>query len=755
MDQSIPDEVRQMLELHQVKKEERLDALGKIVALRRSEAVAARKESGIEKIWQEDEEYYLGIDDANRATATYTKSPATTGGLSANNKPSGNRCTAFFNATRQFVDSAAARMGDILLPAGDWNFSLRPTPVPDLVGLKNSDQPVVSQNGPVAPNPDGTPYTVGQFAKEEISDADARAKKAELRIRDWLTECSYHSEIRKVIESSAMIGTGIIRGAYPTSTKARAVINNSLMIKYEVKPGSKAVKCENFFPDPNCGDNIQNGDFVIERDYFTARQLRELMSDSSYISSRIEKVLEEGVDKSNEELQTTTKDSDRFAVWYYFGNIDIEDLKCMPKNGVSDDTAADMVPAVVVMVNDTVIKGHLNPLDNDEFPYDVMAWQRVAGSVWGVGVARQARVPQDMLNASARALMNNAGLSSSPQIVVRRSAVRPSDGEWSLLPGKIWFTTEEVDTRSVADAFTSIIIPSMQNELAANIQLAMKFMEDATGVSFMLQGQQGSAPDTVGGMTLLHNNASSLLRRIARVFDESITEPHIRRYYDWLLIHGEDDEKGDLHIEAIGSTSLVEREIQSQQAAQILQMSLNPIFEMSPAKAKDELLRAWRFDPKKFDLSEEEKQATKQQQPAPAPAVQAAQIRAASAEKIAAAKVVHDQQTTAAELDHDEHLAKIDEDRDVAYNQSLTNRDQMTYQARMAEMQLRERLATMEYASRHQLTLEQVKAKLSDTVMKLNVQKELAAADMHSKSPVIAPPVEIPGRAQNGHAYEQ
>jgi hypothetical protein len=744
-----------MLELHKLKKEERLDALGKIVALRRSEAVAARKESGIERVWKEDEEYYLGIDDANRATATYTKSPDSSGGLSSAGKSTGNRCTAFFNATRQFVDSAAARMGDILLPAGDWNFSIRATPVPDLIDVKSSTQPVVSQTGPVAPNPDGTPYTVGQFAKEEISDADARAQKAEVRIRDWLTECNYHTEVRKVIDLSAMKGTGIIRGAFPTVSKVRSVSNGELTIKYETKPGSKQVDCENFFPDPNCGDNIQNGEFCIERDYFTARQLRGLMDDPSYMANRIQKVLEEGVDDSNKELNKDTKDSDRFPVWYYFGNIDIEDLKCMPKSGADDNTAGDMVPAVVVMVNNTVIKGHLAPLDNDEFPYDIMAWQRVPGSIWGIGVARQARVPQDMLNASARALMNNAGLSSAPQIVVRRSAVRPSDGEWSLLPGKIWFTTEEADTRSVSDAFTSVVIPSMQAELSANIQLAMKFMEDATGVSFMLQGQQGSAPDTVGGMTLLHNNASSLLRRIARVFDESVTEPHIRRYYDWLLIHGEDDEKGDLHIEAIGSTALVEREIQSQQAAQILQMSLNPIFEMSPKKAKDELLRSWRFDPKKFDLSEEEKQAAKQQQPAPAPAVQAAQIRAASAEKIAAANAVHDQQTTAAELDHDEQIAKMDTDRDTVYVQAQTARDQMTYQSRIDELQLRERLAMMDYANKHQITLDNVKAKLSETVMKLNVQKQLAAADMHSKTPVITPPVEIPGRAQVGHAYEQ
>ena len=36
-------------------------------------------------------------------------------------------------------------------------------------------------------------------------------------------------------------------------------------------------------------------------------------------------------------------------------------------------------------------------------------------------------------------------------------------------------------------------------------------------------------------MTMLMNNASVVLRRIARTFDDNITTPHIRRYYDWLM----------------------------------------------------------------------------------------------------------------------------------------------------------------------------------------------------------------------------
>ena len=57
---------------------------------------------------------------------------------------------------------------------------------------------------------------------------------------------------------------------------------------------------------------------------------------------------------------------------------------------------------------------------------------------------------------------------------------------------------------------------------------------------------------------------------------------------------------------------------------QLLQFSLNPMFGISPHKTMQEMLRAKRFEPAKFEMDEEEKQ--KVQQIAP-PQVMAAQIR--------------------------------------------------------------------------------------------------------------------------------
>lgn len=755
--QELPDELRQLAELAKQKRLSYLDDLAKQIAKKRDEAVRTRQESGIEAIWREDREFYNGVDDANRANHPYTKSMGVTGGLMSNTnaeKPDG--CTAFFNITRQFVDSASARMGDILLPAGEWNFTIKPTAVPELEKLKDSTQPVVGQNGPIK-NIDGSAYTIGQFSQIELKEIGEKAEKAEQQILDWLTDCNYHAEVRKVIDDAAQVGTGIIRGAYPTKKKSRVVKDGALQIIDKIIPSSRHVKPENFYPDPACNDNIQNGNYCIEKDALTSRQLRQLKGMPGYLDENIDKILKEGPSKSNVNEDGTfkpdhIKNSDNvFEVWYVFCDINLDDLQAF---GIEEEKIArDAVPAIAIMVNDTLIKGILNPLDNGEFPYDVMAWQRQNGTIWGTGVARQGRTPQEMLNSSARALMNNMGLSAAPQTILRRSAIVPADGEWTLKSGKLWFTTEEIDIRSVSDAMFFFNVPSMQVELSNIIQMAYKMMEDATGVSFLLQGQQGSAPDTVGGMELLHRNSSSLLRRVARIFDESVTEPHIRRYYDWLLLNEDDDSmKGDLDIQAIGSSALVEREIQSQQAAQIVTMALNPVFEMSPKKAKDEMLRSWRFEPSKFDMDEEEKKAAAQRQPPPAPAVQVAQIRAENEQKITQAKFTHEQQIKVAELDHDEQMDKNDTDRDTAYVNAQTTRDKIMYSAKVEELRLKKELALLDYSSKNNMKLEDIKAGLAKTVMTLRMQKELSLLANRGKE-VAKPVAEPPGRADNGQAF--
>lgn len=748
----LPPDLQEILDIHNQLKQKReqerqrqLAELSKVISKKRDEVVKARRASGVEQVWEEDQHNYEGIDEFNRGglKPKYTKSRSTDGGIMSNaaGGKNMNQCTAFFNITRQFVDSASARMGDILLPSGDWNWATKSTPVPEYVDQLAQGN-VFDQHGNMV-----------QQDYKQSTDHSEREERAENRIKDWLVETRYHAECRKVIESSARLGSGVLKGCYPKKRKTKAFYNNTLEIIEEVVPSSKAIDIWDFFPDyPNCGEDIQDGEFVFERDYITAKDLNEFANspELGYFADAIKKVIEEGPGKKYTDGSGKTKSEDMFEVWYYTGWIDVEQTQIFDADdtgsgGEDDDECADFRMFVIVMVNDTIIKGHESPLDTS-FPYDVMVWQRVANMPWGIGVSRQMRESQQFMTVAARNLVDNMGLAAIPMIAMRRDGIEPENKQWEIKKGKVWWLTDEV-VKNINESIQFLVAPTMQNELVANMQLATKMAEDSTGINFLLQGQQGSAPDTVGGMELLHRNASSLLRRIARIYDENVTERHIKRYHEWLLLYGNDDEKCDLQIQAIGSSALVEREIQEMELLQLLQFSLNPMFGISPNKTMQEMLRAKRFEPAKFEMDEEEKKRVQQMAP---PQVMAAQIRSQT-----------DLQKAQMSAQVDMQKVKSDQDRDAIFQQSVAQRSQLDYEYKMKlleqeniKLQLQKDLAILEYSTKQQISLDETKAKLASDALKMQTQKQLATMTDTPKQ-VLTPPVEPQGRAPNGEAFQR
>src|SRR6266571_4340198 len=146
-----------------------LDALALALAGERSEAINWRAQSGIEQQWQEDEEFYQGIDDANRSTdaSTWKTKPAT---------QQTTRSTVFPNITRPYVDAAAARIADMLLPNDDRSWSIKPTPIPDLVDVAEGNMPEGLQQQAAAIGAD--PAQLQQQAQAMLAEAKQKAEAA-------------------------------------------------------------------------------------------------------------------------------------------------------------------------------------------------------------------------------------------------------------------------------------------------------------------------------------------------------------------------------------------------------------------------------------------------------------------------------------------------------------------------------------------------------------------------------------------------
>lgn len=769
---------------------ESVQAFAEIIKEKRKSAIDGRRASGIERIWQEDDDHYEGCDKFNGRYGL-AKPRTTEGAFVQDRKKPVGRSTAFANITRPYCDAGAARVADMLLPTDYRNWALRNTIVPSLVGMKGSQIPAIGADGqpvmqPIQPQdaaqqppqqapgmmsrigsaisgmlggqvaqPQGQPQqpqmrqtTVGEIAMEEIDKAKASAERAQTHIDDWLVECHYHAEVRKVIECAARLGVGILKGPHPMKRKARAATNGpegwKLQIDEKTAPTSIYVSPWNFYPDENCGEDIQRGAHCFERDDITARGLIDLKDtkDSEgrpvYIDEMIDLCIEEGPISSIDGIKKLrdserTSEKDLFEIWYFHGHVSKNDMEAAGCE--CDDGAPEMQPCIVTMVNDHIIKISLSPLDSGEFPYDVMVWQNKIGHWAGIGIARQMRTCQKALNGAVRAMMDNLAMSSGPQIIIDRSKIEPADGKWYITPNKIWW--KKVDGENMDDvrqAFMIVTIETRQVEILNAIQYWTKAAEDVTGLPMLIQGQQGKAPDTVGGMAMLNNNATSVLRRIARTFDDRLTEPHIGRYYEWLLLHGPSEAKGDFQIEARGSSALVERDIQNQAMMQLLGQAPNPAYGLDPEKVMKEVLKGMRLDPKSFTLDDEQKQARANQPPPEDPRVTAAKIMIGARSQDLDKKLAAD-------------AAEGDKDR------------QLTQWTKTIDAQLESANLTAE----ERQNLENAKVTLSGLVMKLNTQKELSnvghSADLYkhrNPSPqVVTPPTEPAGRAAPGQAFQQ
>lgn len=595
---------------------------------KRREAIAGRAGSGIEEEWTEDEEHYQGIDDANRAFQNAnqlfrSRKAAMIGTQPKDKGPA--RSVVFLNITRPYVDAASARVADMLLPTDDRSWEIKPTPLPRLSPSQLSAlAAALGVHDPAE-------------AQAQIESQQAQAKQSaagmQKAIEDPLVESNWHGEVRQVIEDAARIGSGVLKGPFPVTRTVRMARKNpatqltELTKISEIKPGSKRIDCWNFFPDPACGENIHNGSYTWEREFIGRRQIKEMLGDESYDQAELITVLREGPARTREGTEAVYRTSDdEYEMWIFYGHCAREHLQRL---GVElEEGDEDRMPTMAVMINDRLVKVVLSPQESGEFPYDVLAWQRRPGLPWGVGVGRQIRTAQRMLNGSTRAMMDNSGLSAAPQIVIG-DGVTPQDGEYTLRPGKVWRAEPNASVTDVRGAFSAFVVPSVQAELMNIINFCLKIAEDTTGMPAMLQGIRGDAPDTLGGMQMQNNNATSVLRRLAKRFDDYMTRPHVQRYFDWMMAYSDDESiKGDFQIDVRASSALVERDAQQQFLMTLLNVAANPVYELDPAKLAAELCKGQRLDPKNFQLSEDQKAQRAQAQTDPIAQAKAALLAA-------------------------------------------------------------------------------------------------------------------------------
>ncbi|MBF0177228.1 MAG: hypothetical protein HQL63_10350 [Magnetococcales bacterium] len=596
-----------------------------------------RKKQQVEERWLEDLRQYHGKYD-----------PTTLSQLGE------NQSRIFVNLTRSKANTAEARLTDMLFPTDDRNWGIKPTPVPDLWTGQGEGSPMVHpETGAAIRHPEtGQPVTQSEFMQQLQSEAQQRAEAMQREMEDQLVECQFLPHSRSVIHDAVILGTGIMKGPMvnlrirPPMQLTALGVSASQQVRQELRPYFERVDPWGFFPDMSAR-NMDEVEFVFQRHLMTEKELRSLVKRPGFNAEAVREILLEkpGCSRNGngylQEIRSISglsnlEEFKRYEIWEYHGPLSSDYLEQegqgsgllqmwqgLQTEGLDDTENSVQVNGTVWFCQGRVLKVGINHLDSGELPYAVFCWEQDEACLFGFGIPYLMRGPQRVMNAAYRMILDNAALSTGPQIVMDRGAVEPADGEWRLTPRKIWFKQDR--GLSAGDAFQAFHIDSRQPELAAIYNLARQLADEETNQPTVAQGDRLPAGhQTALGLSILHTSANVVQRRTVRNYDDHLTRPLMRRLYQWnMQFNDKPGIKGDFEVDARGSSVLIAREIQAQQLMSLaLNFAAHPVFgpltRAAPLYRK--LAQANMLSADEFILSDEEILANQQLQASQQPA---------------------------------------------------------------------------------------------------------------------------------------
>lgn len=722
--------------------------------IKRDEAVAFRAASGIERRWLEDESTFEGVLDSLNGKSDMLDYATGTAPARLSNQPA--RSMIEINVVRSKCETAEGRFSDIMLPIDSKNWALKVTPVPQITkSLKDSRPAFTKDSASPVLDSQGQQMTMADIARKDFERASDTMVLMEKEVDDQLTECNYNAELRKLIKASCRLGTGIIKGPNvikrtKKSYQRKEAGSESVHVLTTVEehlPASEAVSCWNLYPDPDTTEDVKKTmGYIFESGNIRSKELVDLIGVDGYDEKQIRLVLAEPPLKTITEPEKSTRAfktkqisgsrGNLYEIWYYYGDLSRDDLEALDID-VSITPEALMLSVAVVLVNNRPIKVMLNPLDSGELPYDFFQWTQVSDSPWGIGLARMMFWIQRMINGAMRAMMDNAGDSSGVNVVLG-GGLAPVDGKFELTGKKLWrYIGEDPQDIDVKKLFTQFQVANNQTELENIINLAFKFLDLETGVPMIFQGEQQKMPETLGATNIMVDASNVALRSRVKIFDDQITDPHLTKYYHWNMKFNEKEEiKGDYAVDARGVSALYQREQYIKTLMQIMPFKDDPDFSLRIDwdKALKEMFSSLGLTILKSETDYQEALKKAQSSPPPQdPKLQVEQLRAKSDMEELKAKEKMQQDDLAAKA------IEAEKQREHETNLAMIQRD----------------IKMMDFSVRKEISLDSVKAKLSDTTMKLKTQTALSQTKTAPAPQVTVPPVEPPGRAADGQAYTE
>jgi len=599
----VGDEVLTREQFENMQREQVHQLHGQFTAMR-DKWVQHRAMSGVEKRWRKNAQLYFG--EHTNSTGEFENTLRN--GPPARKVTDGNRSRVVINIVRPKVDQAVARMCEILFPVDDRNWDVKATPIPEVAEMTGDQRQTVD---PTTGQPTG--MTAADEAKFVMEAAKKAAEAMRDSIDDSLTECQYNGESRKMVEDGVRLGAGVLYGPFPARQTSKVWLpqpdgTQALQINEAIVPATECLDPWDVWFDPACGNDHQRGRGFWMRRNVTRKELRKLVGVPGYDADSIRDVLRTQPNRIRVAEGRVLRDviqEDSYEMWTYHGEIEPDEMEMLSSQ--TSDPLTDVAFGVLIMVNDKIVGAMPSWVVDETLPVDVWCWRKADDSPYGYGLPDELEHQQRVVNSAWRQVMDNGRTSLGGQIVMKKGLIIPQNGSYEITPNKIWLAKDDLE--DVRQSFSVFEFNSHLQELLSIAQAAMAFADTESSMPQIMGGEQGSAPETVGGMVMLYNNANAVLRQRVKLYDDNVTRPHIGRYYDWKMANDPDPAiKGDYEVDARGSTALIERDIQNQALLNLANITNNPRY-IPHLKERAELqaiLKAFKVNPDELMKTEDQ-----------------------------------------------------------------------------------------------------------------------------------------------------
>lgn len=503
--------------------------------------------------------------------------------------------------------AAESWLRDILLDTGTPPWDLQATPIPDLSPMQSQniqDQfaeeviKIIETTGqaPTKTQKAELKEMVGQDYRFKIlQEAQNRTDKMKLKIQDQFAQGGWSESFNDFITDLVTYPAAFIKGpvvrrqrvlGWSTNAAGKTIVEPI----ERLAPEYERVDPFRIYPEPGI-TRIEEG-YLFEQHRLTRMELSELIGVPGYDEDAIRELLRLGnssswisndIDqqKAEEErkFNTYNRPTEIYDALEFWGKIS---GKMLVEWGMTEEEIPDQAKeydANVWLVGNYAIKAVLNYDPLGQKPYAKTAYIKCPGAFWGKGIPEIIQDVQSVCNAAARALVNNMGISSGPQVEVNLERIPPNEDITQMFPWKIWQTTSDpVGGSGAAIKFHQP--DDNASTLMAVYERFSKLADDHSGIPSYMYGDlnvQG-AGRTSSGLSMLMGAAGKGIRQVVGHIDSDIIKPIVHRQFVYNMRYDEDESiKGDVEVVARGAINLAVKETVNVRRIEFLNATANPI----------------------------------------------------------------------------------------------------------------------------------------------------------------------------------